>query len=139
MIFDVGFNARMGFSDAAKLPFPAAVENRPIDVASARICFVAIGLGSGEIDLSRRSDRVVGVKHGFDWTAADLRPRDRSRDSLAGHVGQHLVQELSGAGAALADEATVEPLLGDALELSEEIEPWFLARITPLGFEQPFG
>ena len=58
---------------------------------------------------------------------------------VAGHVGQLLVHELRGIGAALADEAGVEPLLGDALELAEEVELRLLAGIAPLGVEQPLG
>ena len=60
-------------------------------------------------------------------------------DPVAGHVGQFLIHELRGIGAAFADEAGVEPLLGDALELAEEVELRLLAGVAPLRVEQPLG
>ena len=60
-------------------------------------------------------------------------------DAVAGHVGQLLVHELRRIGAALADQAGVEPLLGDALELAEQIELGLLAGVAPLGVEQTLG
>ena len=45
----------------------------------------------------------------------------------------------AGIGAALADEAGVEPLLGDALELAEQVELRLLAGVAPLGVEQALG
>ncbi len=63
----------------------------------------------------------------------------RGGDPLAGHVGQLLVHELRRIGAALADEAGVEPLLGDALELAEQVELRLLAGVAPLRVEQALG
>ncbi len=40
---------------------------------------------------------------------------------------------------ALADEAGVEPLLGDALELTEQVELRLLAGIAPFRVEQALG
>ena len=45
----------------------------------------------------------------------------------------------AGIGAALADEAGVQPLLGDALELAEQVELRLLAGIAPLRVEQALG
>ena len=45
----------------------------------------------------------------------------------------------AGIGAAFADEAGVEPLLGDALELAEQVELGLLAGIAPFGVEQALG
>ena len=42
----------------------------------------------------------------------------------------------AGIRAALADEAGVEPLLGDALELAEQVELRLLAGVAPLRVEQ---
>ena len=67
---------------------------------------------------------------------ADERARDAGGDPVAGHVGQLLVHELRRIGAALADEAGVEPLLGDALELAEQVQLRLLAGVAPLGVEQ---
>ena len=60
-------------------------------------------------------------------------------DPVAGHVGQFLIHELRGIGAAFADEAGVEPLLGDALELAEQMELRLLAGIAPFRVEQALG
>jgi hypothetical protein len=57
---------------------------------------------------------------------------DRRRDAVAGHVGQLLVHEQPGIGVALATQAGVEPLLGDALELTEEVQLRVAARIAPV-------
>ena len=61
---------------------------------------------------------------------------DGGGDPLAGHVGQLLILELRRIGAALADETAVEPLLGDALELAEEVEFRLFAGVAPFGVEQ---
>ena len=78
------------------------------------------------------ADRVVGVEDGGDRALADVGAVDAGDDSLAGHVGEHLVAELGGIGTALADEAGIEPLAGDALELAEEVKPWLFTRVAPL-------
>jgi hypothetical protein len=46
---------------------------------------------------------------------------------------------LGGPGAALADETGIEPLPGDALELAEEVQLRFFARIAPMGVEESAG
>ena len=53
---------------------------------------------------------------------ADECAGDAGGDPVAGHVGELLIHELRRIGAALADEVAVEPLLGDALELTEQVE-----------------
>ena len=83
--------------------------------------------------------RVVRIEYGLDRTTVDLRLGDRIRDALARHVGQLLIHKLSGIGVTLADKATIEPLLGDALELSEEMKLRFVAWIAPLCVEEPLG
>ena len=50
-----------------------------------------------------------------------------------------LIHELRRIGAALADEAGVEPLLGDALELTEQMELRLLAGVAPFRVEQAAG
>jgi hypothetical protein len=96
----------------------------------------SVGLRGVEIDVHRGAGGVVGIEHGLDRALADELARDGGGDALAGHVGQFLVHELRRIGAALADEAGVEPLLGDALELAEEMELRLFAGIAPLGVEQ---
>ena len=82
---------------------------------------------------------IVGVEQGLDRPRALQRTGDAGSDAVAGHVGQLLVHEERGIGVALADEAGVEPLLGDALELTEEVELRLLAGVAPLGVEQVLG
>ena len=75
-----------------------------------------------EADVRRGAGGVVGIEQRLDRPLAHERARDAGGDALAGHVGQFLIHQLRRIGAALADEAGVEPLLGDALELAEEVE-----------------
>ena len=65
--------------------------------------------------------------------------RDRGGDAFAGHVGQFLIHELRRVGAAFAHQAGIEPLLGDALELPEQVELGVFAGIAPLGVDQALG
>ncbi len=82
---------------------------------------------------------VVGIEQGLDGALAEERAGDAGGDAVAGHVGQFLIHELRGIGVALADEAGVEPLLGDALELAEEMELRLLAGVAPFRVEQALG
>ena len=43
VVLDVRFDTRMGFGYAAKLRFPVAIEDDPVDVAAAGIRLVAAG------------------------------------------------------------------------------------------------
>ena len=61
---------------------------------------------------------------------------DGGSNSVAGHVGQFLIHEQRRVGVAFANQAAVQPLLGDALELAEEVKHRFLAWIAPFGIEQ---
>ena len=61
---------------------------------------------------------------------------DAGRDPVAGHVGQILVQQQRRVRAALADEARVEPLLRDPLQLTEQVQLRLLAGVAPLLVEQ---
>ena len=70
---------------------------------------------------------------------SDQRAGDGGGDALAGHVRQFLVHELRRVGAALADQAGIEPLLGDALQLPEQVELGIFARVAPLGVDQALG
>ena len=45
----------------------------------------------------------------------------------------------AGIGVAFADEAGIEPLLGDALELAEQVELRLLAGVAPFRVEQALG
>ena len=100
-----------------------------------RVGLPAVGLRRVEADVRGRAGGVVGIEQGLDWALAEERPGDAGGDPVAGHVGQLLIHELRGIGAALADETGVEPLLGDALELAEEMELRLLAGVAPLRVE----
>ena len=126
----------MRLGDAAELGLPVAVENDPVDVAAAELGLPAVGFRRVEADVPGRAGRVVGIEQRLDWAFAEELPGDGRGDAVAGHVGQFLVHELRRIGVAFADEAGVEPLLGDALELAEEVELRFLAGIAPFRVEQ---
>ena len=66
-------------------------------------------------------------------------PGDGRGDLVASHVGQFLIHELRGIGAAFAHKAGIEPLLGDAFELAEEVELRLLAGVAPFRVKQPLG
>ena len=141
VVLDVRFNPRMGFGHAAKLRFPVAIEDDPVDVAAAGIRLVATGPGPGrgEIHVDRGADGIVRIEHSLDRSLVHVVRDDSSCDVLACLVGQLLIHELGGVGVALADKTAIEPLSGDALELSEKMEFRLLARIAPLCVEQPLG
>ena len=82
---------------------------------------------------------IVGIEQRLDGALAEELPGDGRGDAVAGHVGQFLIHEQRGIGVAFADEAGVEPLLGDALELAEEVEFRFLAGVAPFRVEQALG
>ncbi len=82
---------------------------------------------------------VVGIEQRLDGLLAEELLRDGHGDAVARHVGQLLIHQLRRIGAAFADEIAVEPFLGDALELAEQIELRFFAGIAPFGVEQALG
>ena len=83
--------------------------------------------------------RVVGIQHCLDGAGTHQRTGDAGGDALAGHVRQFLVHQLRRISAAFAHEAVVQPLLGDALKLAEQIELGFFAGIAPFGVKQTLG
>ena len=72
-------------------------------------------------------------------TFSEELPSDCSGDAIAGHIGKFLIHEKRRIRAAFAHKASVQPLLGDSLQLAEEVELWLLARIAPFGVEEPMG
>ena len=52
VVFDVGAHARMRLRDAAKLGFPIAIEDYPVDVTTAGICLPAMRFGGIKIDVT---------------------------------------------------------------------------------------
>ncbi len=99
----------------------------------------AVGLGGVEADVLGGAGGVVGIQQGLDGAGAFKGGGDAVGDLVAGHVPQLLIHEQGGIGVALADEAGVQPLLGNALELAEEVHLGLLAGIAPLGVEQTLG
>src|SRR6185437_28521 len=61
---------------------------------------------------------------------------DRGGDAVARHIRKLLVHEKRGMGVTLADETRIKPLLGDALELAEQVELWLLAGVAPFCVKQ---
>ena len=60
-------------------------------------------------------------------------------NAVTSYVGQLLIHEQRGIGAALAHEVAVEPLPGDAFQLAEEVELGRFAGVAPFGVEQALG
>ena len=87
----------------------------------------------------RRTGGVVGIEQRLDGTCAFQRASDAGGDLVAGHVGEFLVHEDRRVGVTPADETRVKPLLGDALELAEEMETRRFAGVAPFGVEQALG
>ncbi len=139
VILYVGPHLRMRFGDTAEFGFPIAIEDDPVDVAAARVGLPAIGFRGVELHVHRGAGGIVGIENRFDRAAAHFGAGDGGGDALAGHVGELLIHELGRIGAAFADEASIEPLLRDALELSEQMELGFFAGVAPLGIDEPLG
>ena len=55
------------------------------------------------------------------------------------HVRQLLIHKLCRIGVSLAHEVLIKPLPGDPLQLAEQVQLWLLARVAPLGLQQPLG
>ena len=68
-----------------------------------------------------------------------MRGGDPGGDTIAGHIRQLLIHEQRGISPTFADQAGVEPLFSDTLELAEEVELGLLAGVAPFGVEQAMG
>src|SRR6266851_5194520 len=109
----------MRLGDATELSFPIAIENDPIDMASAGVSFPATGLGGVELHMDRRPDWVVRVRDHLDWGFPHSLARDRCGNALARYVSQLLIHKLRRESSALANEACIEPVFCDSLELAK--------------------
>jgi len=116
MVLGVSDHLGMRFNDTAKFGFPVAVEHDPVDLVlrrrTARI--PAVRARRVEPDVAGGAGGIVGIEQRLDGTLAEKLPGDGCGDAVAGHVGQFLIHEQRGIGAAFAHETGVEPLLGDA-------------------------
>ena len=139
MIFDVCLNPWVRLGHAAKLSLPIAVENNPVDVTLPSIRLPAVRFRCIEVHMDGGASRIVGVEYGLDRSLAYQGANNACGNAFAGHVGQFLVHELSGVGAALTHQAGVEPLLSDTLELTEQMEFRFFAGVAPFGVQQTLG
>jgi len=139
VIFDVGFDLRVRLGNTAELSLPIAIEDDPIDLASNRLCVSrppTVPLGRSEVNVNGGAGRVVWVKQDLDRRFANRVRGDGGGNALAGHIGQIPVKYLRGICATRAEKASVKPLFGDALELTEQMKLRFFARIAPLGVKQ---
>src|SRR5262245_57790229 len=138
MVFGIGDDFGVSLGHTAELRFPIAVEDDPVDVIPGwwPTGLPSFSTGSGEANVRRGTGRIIRSQQGFYGPPAFGRAGDAGCDAVAGHVGQFLVHEKRRIGIALAYEARVEPLLGDALELAEEVQLRFLAWITPFGIKK---
>ena len=121
----------MSFGHTAKLRLPITIEDHPVDMTAARVGLPAAFFRGVEINVYGRATGIIRVKHGFDWPFADELPVDARDDPTASHIGKHLVFELSWVCAAFTLQVAVEPLLGDALKLAEEMELGVFSWVTP--------
>ena len=137
VVFNVGDNPRMRFGHAAEFRLPVAVENHPVDMGLLRAALPAPGPGGIEVDVRGGARGVVGIEQGPDRPIlAVLGQGDGRGDSRTGHIGQFLIHQLRRVGAAFADQAAIEPLFGDALELAEQVQLRLCAGVAPLGVKQ---
>lgn len=141
VILDVGADLRMAFGHAAELGLPVAVEDDPVEVAFRRwpLGVPAVGFRGVETDVLGGPGGIVGIEQGFDGPGVGECLGDAGGDLVAGQVRELLIHEQGRIGVALADEAGVQPFLGDALELAEEMQLGFLAGVAPLGVKQALG
>src|SRR5207245_1096181 len=66
----------------------------------------------------------------LDGTLADHRGRDSRRDAVTGHIGDLRIENLGLLGASASEIAAFQPLAGDPLQLAEQIDFRFLARVA---------
>ena len=129
----------MRLDDATELGLPLAVEHDPVDVVLRRrpAGVPAIGLRRREADVRRGASRIVRIEQRLDGPLALKGGGDAGRDPVAGRVSQILVQQQRGVRAALANEARVQPLLRDPLQLTEQVQLRILAGVAPLLVDKP--
>ncbi len=66
------------------------------------------------------------------------RLHNAARNPLTGDVGELLIQQLRRISSALADQMLAEPVPRDALQLTEEVELWFVVLIAPVPYRTRF-
>src|SRR5205809_259839 len=129
----------MRLRHAAELRLPVAVEDHPVDLAGSWTRLPAVRLRGVEPDVFGGASRIVGIKKRLDRPLAEESSGDCCSDTVAGHVGQFLIHKQSGVGSTLAYEAGIQPLFGDALELTEEVKLRLLAGVAPFRIEKPMS
>ena len=126
----------MRLRHAAEFGLPVAVEDDPVDVAALRVGFPSQGFRRVEPDVFCGALGIVWIEERLDGAGVRKGCRDTGGDLVASHVCQLLIHQQGGIRVALADEAGVEPLLGDALELAEQVHFRIFAGITPFRVKQ---
>ena len=129
-VLHIGANPGVRLDDVAELAFPAAVENDVVHVASIGAGFPAIGSRGREANVTGGTFRVVRIQNHLNGFLPFERAGDAGLNALAGHVGERLVLELRGVCAAFADQARLDPLPRDLLELAEQGESRLTVLIT---------
>ena len=82
MVLGVRLDLGMRFRNPAELGLPVAVEDDPVDVATARIGLPAVLLRGVEVHVNRGAGGVVGVGHGLDGAFAEEGTGDAGRDDV---------------------------------------------------------
>ena len=135
VILDVGADLRMALRHAAELGFPVAIEDDPVEVGFRRwtLGVPTVGFRGIETDVLGVAGGIVRIEQGLDGTGVGECLGDAGGDLVAGQIRELLIHEQGRIGVAFADEAGVQPFLGDALELAEEVKLGLLSRVAPLG------
>src|ERR1043166_692325 len=140
LVFRVGADAGMRFSDTAEFRLPIAIAHDPVDMTLARVCLPDGAFGGGEIDVPRRALRVVSVEDRFDLVLAFEGFGDGGFDPFAGHVGNFSIEDLSRiSGTAATKVPAIHPLPDDAFKLAKKVELRLLARVGGLGIKEMPG
>ena len=91
------------------------------------MAFAGVGLpaqcfGGTKVDKACGADRIIGVEQRLDHVAFEVRASDGGGDTITGHFCERHEHELGGISVPFADEALVEPLVGDPFQSAEEMK-----------------
>ena len=129
----------MRFGDPGELRLPIAVQDHMVDVA-ARGAGGVERLRCGEIDEAAAAFRVVGIEDGLDLVGGRLDRLAGEKDQLRRLIRQFQIGDHGRRGAAGADQiALVDPALGGALDLAEQMHLGRFGRVAELVVEKMLG
>ena len=140
LVLHVGVDLRVVFGHAAEFRLPLAVVDDVVDVRTAGVGLPgAIGLGGIEVHRAAATERYPRVEYGEKGALALEGAGDAGGDTVASHVGELQVEQLSFVGVAVTFEMVVEPLRHDALELTEKMQFRGVAGVAILRLDEALG